>query len=263
MKLFFSEFKADYDKYYFPYQVWLVREEGDDNTKIYYAGFLPVRNLSGVYYLTRSLRVNLSKFSLSSENRRILNKTADFEYQLLPIAEFEYTPEVQKFCKEYMDKRFRKGQITAVGIKNIFQKGVYNYVFVWRKVGIQPPVGYAVCFVDNNLLQYAHAFYDLKLFEQNIGVRMLLQAVAWAKENGKEYAYLGTVYNKSAISYKTEFSGFEYFNGFTWSVNLAELKTLVDWENEKYLLRDQDYLAEFYPEGLKEVLNKYGVRVNF
>lgn len=261
MKLFFSEFKVNYEKYHFPYQVWLLREEDDEVDKIYEAGFLPIRNQPGVYYLSRSLRVDLVKFELSSENRRILNKTADFTYDVVPLSEFEYTPVVQKFCKDYMDQRFGKGYLTAAGVKNIFQKGVYSHVFVWRKVGFPEPVGYAVCFINETLLQYAHVFYDLELLESNIGIRMILQAAIWAKENGKEFAYLGTVYNQSNYSYKTEFSGFQFFNGFRWSDNLEELKELITYKEDQYLLRDQAFLEKFYQTDILSILGKYGVRV--
>ena len=94
MKLFFSEFKEDYQKYHFPYQVWLLKEEADDVGKIYASGFLPIRSLPDVYYLSRSLRVDLSQFSLSSENRRILKKTENFSAELLPLAQFFYNTEV-------------------------------------------------------------------------------------------------------------------------------------------------------------------------
>ena len=261
MKIFFGEFKSNYEKYFFPYQVWLLCQEGDEVEKIYDAGFLPIRNIPGVYYLSRNLRVDLAKFTLSSENRRILGRTIGFDFELLPLSEFPYTPKVQKFCKDYMNKRFGKGQMSAVGIKNIFQKGVYTHVFVWRETQSKKEAGFALCFINDQLLQYAHAFYNLDLFEKNIGVRMILQAVTWAKENEKQYAYLGTVYNHSAYSYKTEFSGGEFFNGFTWSNNLTELKTLIEREEEQYLLRDKEFIEKFYQKDILTLLDKYGLRV--
>ncbi|MCL5090744.1 MAG: hypothetical protein M1514_01905, partial [Patescibacteria group bacterium] len=109
MKLFFGEFKPNYKNYYYPYQVWLLKEEGDEIEKIYQNGFLPIRNKPNVYYLSRNVRVNLSEFELSSENRRILKKTEDIESDLLWLHEFSYTAEVQKFCKGYSEKRFGQG----------------------------------------------------------------------------------------------------------------------------------------------------------
>jgi len=262
MKLFFSEFRPNYQKYHFPYQVWLLKEPADQVEKIYENGFLPIRSIKNVYYLARSLRVDLSKFKLSSENRRILRKTQNFESDLIPLSKFNYTPQIQKFCKEYMVSRFGKPSITAAGIRSIFKSGIYNYVFVWRERLTQKEIGYAVCFVSPNIVQYAHSFYDLIYFHQSLGARMILGAVKWAKESGKKYIYLGTCYDKSAL-YKAEFEGVEFFDGFKWSNNQEELKYLIQRENQEYLLKDKEFLEMFHQGDLKTILNNFGIRVNF
>jgi len=262
MKLFFSEFKPNYQKYHFPYQVWLLKESTDEIEKIYENGFLPIRSVPNVYYLTRSLRVNLNKFEISSENRRILKKTEDFEADLLPLAEFKYGPKIQKFCKEYMVKKFGEKSMTASGIRRIFKSGIFNYVFVWRERKNQKEIGYGVCFISSSLLQYAHAFYNLEYFQRSLGARMILEAVNWAAKSGKKYIYLGTCYEESAL-YKTEFKGVEFFNGFRWSENLEELKELVRDRDREYLLKDREYLEKFYQRNLLTILNNYGVRVIF
>lgn len=262
MKLFFSEFKANYQSYHFPYQVWLLKEEGDSADRIYEKGFLPIRSIPDVYYLARSLRVDLSGFELSSENRRILKKTEDFKSDLLTLSEFKYDSIIQKFCKNYMVKKFGKESMTAAGIRRIFKSGIYNYVFVWKERKTEKVIGYSVCLISANFVQYAHAFYDLGYFQRSLGARMILEAVKWAKESNKKFIYLGTCYEKSAF-YKTEFKGIEFFNGFKWSDNLEELKELVENREREYLLKDKKYLEKFYQSNLKSILNNYGVRVNF
>lgn len=262
MKLFFSEFKPDYEKYHFPYQVWLLKELTNEVEKIYQNGFLPIRSIPNVYYLARSIRVDLAKFELSSENRRILKKTENFESDLAPLSGFRYTPQIQKFCKDYMVQKFGKLSITAAGIRSIFKSGIYNYVFVWKERKTQRKVGYAVCFNSTNFLQYAHAFYDLSYFQQSLGARMMLEAVIWSKESGKKYIYSGTCYDQKAL-YKTEFKGTEFFNGFRWSDNLGELKELVRDRDREYLLKNKKYLEKFYQGDLLMILNNYGIRVNF
>lgn len=261
MKLFFGEFKADYSHYRFPYQVWLLKEEGDEAGKIYENGFLPMRNMPDVYYLCRSVRVNIHDFELSSENRRILKKTESFESDMIPLSEFDYTPEVQKFCKNYADEKLGKGLFAAQSIKTIFTGKVFNYLFVFKEIKTQKPVGYAVCFVSGKLLQYAHTFYDLAYYQDNLGARMMLEAIVWAKKSGKEFAYLGTCYEESAL-YKTEFKGVEFFSGFSWSSDLEELKRLVKRDEKSYLFKDNQYLKEFYQGDIYNILNNYGLRVN-
>lgn len=262
MKLFFGEFCPDYENYHFPYQVWLLREEGDQPEKIYDQGFLPIRSIPNLYYLTRSVRVNLSEFELSSENRRIIKKTENLITSFLPLTDFNYYPSVQKFCKDYLVKVASGSLVTAATIRNIFNKGVYNQIFVWKEKNSQKDVGYAVCYLNDILIQYGHSFYDLSFPERSLGARMMLEAVRWAKDNNRKYAYLGTCYSKNAL-YKTEFKGIEFFNGFTWSDNLEELKGLIGRTEKDYLLQDKQFKEKFYPGNLSFFLSKYGVRVSF
>lgn len=262
MKIFFSEFKSNYSRYHFPYQVWLLKEEADNKEKIYQNGFLPMRNRNNVYFLARSLRVDLNNFDLSSENRRILNKTKDIKSELIPLSKFSYTPKIQKFCKDYCNEKLGQGLFSTGKIKEIFLNGVFNSVFVFTDLE-NNEIGYVVCFIGETLLHYAYAFYDLEFLKLNLGARMMLEAVNWSKSNNKNYAYLGTCYEESAL-YKTEFSGIEFFNGFRWSNNLAELKKLISGfiDNEEYLLKNKSFLEEFYQGDLEKVLSTYGIRVN-
>lgn len=261
MKLFFSEFLADYSKYHFPYQVWLLKEPGDDVNKIYDHGFLPIRNMPNVFYLSRNIRVDLAEFEPSSENRRVLRKTEEFSSKILPLSDFNYTVQVQKLCKDYAEARMGKDVFPASAVKNVFLGGVYNYVFVFEDKE-EKPVGYAVCYISDEILQYAHSFYDLKFFSGNLGARMMLEAVMWAKENNRKFVYLGTCYEDKSL-YKTEFKGVEFFNGLGWSKNLEELKALIKRKAPNYLLRDKDYLETFHQGDLHTLMDNFGVRVIF
>ncbi len=251
MRFFFSEYQPNYKKYHFPYQIWLKKEPRDDVAEIYDRGFLPMRNLLGIYYLSRSVRVDLSKFSPSSENRRILRKTENLRFESMALAYPDSnqklhiaSPSVYELCKRYLESRFGNQYVSPDGLKSIFGGKIFNRVFVWKDG--QKDVGYAVCYLSKDLLHYAHAFYEPEYAGKSLGARMMLQAVKIAKETGLKYAYLGTCYNQSAF-YKLEFSGVEFFNGFGWSKNIEELKWLVDRRSEEYLLRDKDYLTKFGP----------------
>jgi len=122
----------------------------------------------------------------------------------------------------------------------------------------------------------------------------MLEAVNWAKESGKEYLYLGTCYEESAL-YKTEFKGVEFFNGFRWSDNLEELKGLVmrsekreagsgardgireegvekreagngDEEGKKeeeYTLKNKEFLEKYYQGDLRSIFDRFGIKVSF
>ena len=252
MKIFFSEFPADYGKYHFPYQVFLVKEGDNEAGKIYEMGFLPVRSIKNLYYLARSVRVNLEKFELSSENRRILRKTEEFEGELVKLEEFDYTPQIQKICKDWFEARFGKGKISAAAIRKIFTAGIFSHIFIWRQK--EETAGYAVVFINEKVVHYAHVFSNPRFTKSNLGARMMLEAIIWAKENGKKYAYLGTCYEKNAL-YKTEFMGVEFFNGLTWSSNLEELKYLINRKTGDYLFRDKEFREKFYGKEIKELFN--------
>ncbi len=60
----------------------------------YQNGLLPQRNSSEFWYSDTSSRSNLSNFQLSSENRRIINKTQNFSCQKISLKDFSFTSEM-------------------------------------------------------------------------------------------------------------------------------------------------------------------------
>ena len=265
MRLVFSEFPAEYDGYRFPYQVLGVKGKKDNLAQIYYGGWLPFRSKKDWYYLCRSTRVRLSNFELSSENRRILKKTENLNFSVIPVDQFEYTPVVQKFCKVFADETFGKGVMPAAAIRKILSEGGNcTHVMVFGSgVGdtrrIAPTVGYVGVVVHGHFLHYVHPFYDLD-GDPNLGMGMMVRAVQWAKDQTKQFAYLGTCYGESAL-YKTQFKGFEFFNGWRWSGDIGELKYLIRRNSEGYLLQDEKYKERFVEGEWSESLRDMGVNV--
>jgi hypothetical protein len=99
MKLLFSEAKADYVHYVFPYAIWAFPERGETPADLFQQGFLPSSRNLDRFYLCRQVRVILRGYQTSSENRRILRKGQGITAQLIPRAEFDYTPERREFYK--------------------------------------------------------------------------------------------------------------------------------------------------------------------
>jgi leucyl-tRNA---protein transferase len=229
MKYSFTELKPDYQSYNFPYNVSAYFEEGDQVSSLLNLGLLPTRTSdTNKFYMGRSIRVDLNKFELSSENRRIINKTGFIDFKLLKLSDFPFDYKIQKFCKDYFDNRFGKGKMSAQAIKRIFTSSWNNMVYVVTD-NTKPdsqPIGYATMYHDEKCEHYAYPFYDLEYFKTNIGARMILNAVINAKENGKQYIYLGTIYEKSAL-YKTEFKGVQWWDGNNWSDDIQLLKDKI------------------------------------
>jgi len=255
MKLFFAEINHHYQKYLFPYQVLLLGEKDDCLADIYQMGFMPFRHRKNLFYLSRSSRCRLEDFSLSSENRRIEKKTAHLAIKTYSTDGFQYTPRVQKYCKIWAKQR--SWPIATKSIRHIFNDHFFNQVWVWKDK--DEVVGYQVIFKNDNISHVAHVFYNADK-EKDLGMRMLLEAVKTAKKEGLEFVYLGTCYGKTGY-YKRALAGFEFFNGFSWSSDLAELKFLNGNNRQDYLLRNKKYLKEFWPKGLGRILAQKGIKL--
>ncbi|MCS7336845.1 MAG: hypothetical protein NZ739_01205 [Verrucomicrobiae bacterium] len=256
MKLIFSESKSDYAHYQFPYAVWAVPEPGETPADIFDAGFLPSSRNLDRFYLCRHVRVNLAKFKLSSENRRIMRKGQGIEFELVPRAQFDYTPARRQFFKTYADIKFGKDVMTYERLDALFSAPIVSHLLVFTDTQVGAEVGVATLYIEGReLAYYYYAFYDLNYYPRNLGMYMMTSAVAYFAQNKFKYIYLGTCYSRNAL-YKTQFAGAEFFNGFRWSADLDELKFIIKRDKKepyRHLLETPEYLEEFYSGDLERV----------
>lgn len=236
MKLYFSEFKADYEKYHFPYQVYLMKERDDDLDEIYKLGFLPSRQKKNLYYLARSIRINLAGFSFSSENRRVKRKTDWLDISIFSTKERDYDFKIGKMARDFYKSKFGKGVMSAYKIKWLYTSGASSHIIEYRKKSKDQAIGYCLVNKTKKSLHYAYPFYDLEYVKKNMGIGMMLSAIELAQKDKIKYVYLGTCYTESSL-YKTQFKGLEYFNGWCWDNNLAALKELVRGEIEDHRIK--------------------------
>lgn len=247
MKLLFSEAAPDYEHYIFPYAIWGFPEAGETPADFFEGGFLPSTRELDRFYLARHIRVRLKDFEASSENRRILRKGGGLSWKLLKREEFTLTEERAAFCKKYADARFGAEVMSEERLRTLFGSPVATHIMVFSEG--EREVGYVVLYLERpRVAFYYYSFYDLTLFEKSLGLFLMTSAVRHFCDDGFEYLYLGTCYSERAL-YKAQFSGFEFFNGFSWSTHLAELKFLVSRQGEKpgkHLLESQEYLEKFH-----------------
>lgn len=240
MKLFFSEFNADYSKYHFPYQVYALKESTDTYKQIYDIGFLPSRISQDLFYLARSLRVSLPEYTASSENRRIMNKFPDLSVEMIPISEFEYQFEIGKIASDFYKRRTEVKGMSAQKIKSLITEGYFTHILRFSLNGVL--VGYCIVNSDENVLHYAYPFYKEEFEKSNMGMAMILSTIQLSQNKGLKYLYLGTVYTEQSL-YKTQFVGAEYFNGIEWVNDIEGLKEIVRNHREGHLfetLADKD-----------------------
>ncbi len=212
---------------------------------LYNQGYLFTRTGKGEMYQTRSLRIDLPKFELSSENRRVLRKTEEIKLEAttLPYADYNWT--IGKLGKDFYDTKFGDKTFSANKIKELMteaEKSNFNVVFVYN-VGAYcytpspstiPPVGYAICRETDIILHYCYPFYqltDARAYSNtplpaNLGLGMMLKTIVWAKEQNKKYIYLGS-FSRPTDTYKLQFAGLEWWDGEGWKNDLEGLKLLL------------------------------------
>lgn len=254
MKLLFSEAKPDYGNYIFPYAIWAFPEPGETPADLFNAGFLPSSRELDRFYLCRGIRIALEKFTPSSENRRILRKGEGITTKLIPRSEFEFTAARREFCKRYTNAKFGAGGMSCERLDSLFNSPVTSHVLLLTETATGAVVGIATLYLEGNRLAfYYYAFYDLAHANRSLGLFMMTTATKLFAERGCGYLYLGSCYSDSAL-YKTQFAGFEFFNGARWSENLGELKFILQRQQQpelkQHLLEDEAFRQEFFPETL-------------
>jgi arginyl-tRNA--protein-N-Asp/Glu arginylyltransferase len=226
-----------------PYLTWNEQTITDFSPEhiqaMYHDGFVCTRPEDGLMKQTRSLRIDLSQFELSSENRRILRKTEDVHMlrQSLPYAAYSW--EIGKLAKDFYSTKFGEGTFSANKAKELLTSGRkdFNTLLTYSinssdEIAASPTaalsdnvVGYAICVETEELLHYSYPFYDLDA-GKNTGMGMMLQALVYAKESGKKYIYLGSA-QRPGDTYKFQFAGLEWFDGKVWNGDTSTLKRIL------------------------------------
>ena len=252
MKIYFSEFKSDYSRYIFPYVVWALPDPGDSPSLFFERGFLPNSRRENRYYMCRHVRIDLRKFAPSSENRRIMRKGEGITAELLAKEDFRFTPDWREFCKSYAERKFGEHIMDDDRLDSLMRSPIVSHVLVFRDVEQRQDVGLVLLYLESPVMAfYFYAFYELDTLKKNLGMYMMTRTVVLMQDMGIRFVYLGSCYSRRAL-YKTQFDGAEFFNGFCWSANLAELKYLIkrdSGEVSAHLLESGEYTELFFPDG--------------
>ncbi len=194
---------------------------------LYNEGYVFTRKEKGIMNQTRSVRIDLSHFELSSENRRILKKTKGIEIKSHALPYSGYSWQIGKLAKDFYETKFGEGTFSANKIKELLtekEKSNFNTLFTYcLNSGI---LGYSICFETPEMVHYSYPFYDLTTSPKDMGLGMMTKAILFAKENGKKFIYLGSA-QRPSDTYKFQFSGVEWFDGKKWTSNVEELKNVL------------------------------------
>lgn len=194
---------------------------------LYNRGYLFGRIDKGNIYQTRSLRIDLAKFTLSSENRRVLKKTENLKLTKLSIPYANYHWKIGKLGKDFYATKFGEKTFSANKIKELLtnsDKSNFNKLFIYSLK--DSDVGYCIVRETDKIIHYCYPFYQLHSATANLGLGMMLHAILFAQTENKKYIYLGS-FQRPTDTYKLQFSGLEWFNGERWQTDLSELKKLL------------------------------------
>jgi len=226
------------------YLMWdrkTITDFSEENIVTHYKnGYVFTRRGKGVMDQTRSLRVDLNEFTLSSENRRILSKTEDIKMFVHPLPCGDYHWSIHKMGKDFYDEKFGPGTMSANKIKEMMvdsEKTNFNHVFIYSTsehfseelshgFHHSDNLGYCIARNTGDIMHYSYPFYDLTRAPKNMGMGMMIKAIAYAKNSGKHQIYLGSFQRPGDI-YKLQFKGLEWFDGKKWSKDVSELKELA------------------------------------
>lgn len=230
MKIIYKENQnIDYTQYQFPYCVYCIKEQADSYQDIYAKGFLPYSNdltiQDEIYYLARSIRVDLNTKLWNYKQRNVFNKMGKlFDNESLSITlenkeNFVADHAFKVWCMQNAKNDFLTEERFAYIlsrpylekiIKISYNKEILAYLFVVTD--------------EQNFLHVWYSFYDLSKDINDFGKWILLKTIEWCKSQNYAYFYIGTCYSKSAL-YKLTLSPFTaYYDGNEWVENTSELK---------------------------------------
>ena len=228
MKIFRSESLVDYSTYTFNYAIYCLKESQAELPEIYNRGFLPYSNNPAlqeeIYYMARSLRVNLDAFAESSENRRVARKIAEMnpEFDVVPIQSFDVNdPNFVRFCHEFANQRFSES-ISDTRLNYILNNRSISHVFRFKINGQE--VGYVIAIIENGALHYWFAFFSLEFQSYSLGKWMMYSVIDWAAEQQLNHVYLGTCYGEKSLYKVRDFKGLSFFDGNGWNADMKLLK---------------------------------------
>jgi len=200
--------------------------------EMYEKGYVFTRINKGVMQQTRSVRIDLSKFELSSENRRIIKKTEGLTLRKENIPYKDYDWNIGKLAKDFYTTKFGEDVMSAQKIKEMLtdiSKSNFNTVLTYfiDATSTGAPTGYTISYMDEKILHYSYPFYDMNDAPKDIGLGMMLSAIIFAKENGLKYIYLGSL-QRPSDTYKLQFSGLEWFDSKAWSTDIDAVKSILE-----------------------------------
>jgi arginyl-tRNA--protein-N-Asp/Glu arginylyltransferase len=225
MRIVRKEFGHNYESYSFGYTFHAYIDKTDDLSSVYGQGLLPYSaqpSTETIFYMARSVRTSLSSWNSSSENRRVYKKYSDtFTKKILSHEELKKNAELRELFLRYFKERHGEMVMSQVRYEGILSKELPLRAVCYYKENIL--VAFVLEVVTDSLVHFWFSCYELAYIQTSLGMYLILDSIMRAKEDQKDYFYLGTAYGKKA-TYKMNIETLEFWDGTTWQKEVRMLK---------------------------------------
>lgn len=193
-----------------------------------------------VWYQSRTTRLKVNEFVLKSRHRKRLKKISELSVDV--FREFD-TEVLMNIYQKYLSHR---GYVDMYEDYHPFKKSLYGdarYIIVFYHK--QVPIAFSIQDVISTSAVALQFCWDYETPSLGIGTINKYIQLELMKELGIQYMYLGTSYESNSIK-KSEYPGFQWWNGRCWSNDRDRYVTLCKQESEAKTLVDLSRLQYCY-----------------
>lgn len=233
------ESSISYADFQFGYTNWLEIDTSQDLVDAYPYGYLPfsgeISDPRHLFYMARSLRVNLSQFKVDKSRRYDHREWLNFDLRREFLSKDEM---VEEFGKEsllelaaiWMAPRFGKRALPLDRLAYILDKPFVQDFLIWKRGSELEAFALIVQGIWG-----AHYYYVFYRNGDGIhaapGHGYLMDFLKWASDEGHDHAYLGTYYGKKSQYKSRGISGVEFWDGNGWNPDKREMARLLERDN--------------------------------
>lgn len=250
MRVAFSECAPNYETHLAPYQVLGFLDDGESPATAFGHGMLPSNRDLTRFYLARSVRIDLGKYTEGKRERYVRKQCASLRREFLPRGQLELLDDWVDMSVRYMNESprwasQRKRLFEAEDVLARLDVPMTTHLLTLTDTSNGLPAALAMLYVEPPVAYYARAFYDFKYRDLSIGSYLMSCAINEMQCQGLSHVYLGTCYYEGA-RYKTRFAGMEFFDGLGWSGDRERLRFLLSQQDDlhdQHLFDHPSYLA--------------------
>ncbi len=216
---------SEIDEYFFaqevtPEQMDYLWEHGWRHFGVYFFRYATLAKNDGLYHIL-PLRLKPANFSLSTSQKRVWKKNQDLRLEIRDA----FIDEAKEALFERHKTRFAEN----------VPDSIYDF-FTPQPAGIPCPAKEICLWQEERLLAASfldlgaqatsnvYAIYEPTETKRSLGIYLILLAIAYSRELGRQYYYPGYAYQEpSHYDYKKRFSGLEHFDWQGWKNCAAPL----------------------------------------